>query len=141
MLGTLNAKHRKGHSDTEQPKKNIYHIGVYQNMKRTPKVPGSWNCTHHPFHNLINHSCFVEQTKFSWIQAEKKLILSPCSPFKSDLCRLFFLHSLDDISSVSHNISCHPWIKQTSKPQKSLHFQLQKLSCLFSVIKMFPIFS
>lgn len=40
---------------------------------------------------------------------------------------------MDELSSVSHNIYCHPWIKQTNP--KHLHLQSQRSSRLFQYLK------
>lgn len=117
-------------SDAEQPKENVYHTGVFWAMKETQKFPrvGIAQAIF-SYHNLINHSYFVEQTIFNRIQAEKKFALSPCCPFKLVLCRSLQFQSLDEATGVFHNISRHLWIKQTN--QKTSTFSHQNCVMFF----------
>lgn len=97
------------------------------------------------YHSLINQNCSVEQTKFNKIEAEKKFILSLCCLFKLLLCWWFLLQSLDEISGhMSHNISSHPWIKQTNSKNPppvvtKIALSLLIIKMSLSSVKAFPL--
>ena len=138
MLGTLNAKHRKGIQTLSNQRKMSTTLGYIRPWR---KPPNFWKVgivrAIFSYHNLINHSCLVEQAKFNNIQVEKKFIFSPCCLFRLVLCWLLLLQTLDEISGRVSHISSQPWIKQTN--QKTSIFSHK--NCPFSVIKMCPFFS